>query len=321
MTFLLGFMAMFYIGCGEQQQFISRSATQNFVQDLNPEFLDILWMVDDRSPMHRIAPTLIEEAKQFFTRLDGAAHHYRMAFVNHDMELSNGDLKPKNNPVILTKDFGTVEQRVTIFGNIINQVLINLSTGAVNQGFESVRTALTQNFVPRSGVPLVIVFISDGDDASTNIPQNMDAVDYYSDTFLSLKDNNADLLRVYSINYIAEKTPANRCATQFNADIDKPGFENRYSRLALDLNGETGNLCGNFADQINLAGLRLNELKSRFQLDKAANEDSIKIIVSLNGQTIEGLVWAYDSGTREIVFSFPPPEGANISVNFLPASQ
>lgn len=312
-------------GC-QSDNVVATGNTQFFVQNLNPQYLDVLWVIDDRSPMFRVRDRLVSEAQRFFARLDAAAVTYRMGFISADMAFSRGRLKPDASPAILTKDSGlTVADRSAYFGSILSQI-INLHTGAEDRGFEATLAALTQSFGVRTGVPLVVVFISDADDHSVT-PAGQPAVDYYESALLALKGGTREQLRVYSINYKAlaagaSPTDATRCATLFNADIDKAGFEDRYFELArrfaadqTNRNNATADLCGSFADQINLNGLRLRELPKRFLLGSRPNLATLTVSVIVNSAEISA-PYTYDSATNEIVFTTAPPEGATIRVSY-----
>ena len=174
----------FLMGC-QSDAIVSTGNTQFFVQNLSPQYLDVLWVIDDRSPMNRVRERLVAESQHFFTRLDAAAVTYRMAFISADMAFSKGRLKPDSSPVILTKESGLdVQARANYFGSILSQI-INLHTGSEDRGFEAALTALSQSFVPRTGAPLVLVFISDADDHSS-APSGQSVVSYYERAFLSL---------------------------------------------------------------------------------------------------------------------------------------
>lgn len=321
-------ISIWFVGCSDKVQFVAQSSTQHFVQDFIPEYVDIVWVLNNQSPMSRIRESLVSEGSRFFQRLDGIAHQYQMAFLTADMLVAQGRFQPLGDPLLLTKSFGTVESRTNIFANnIINNLLINVRTGGQDKGFESLITGLTQNtsvLTLRENVPLVVVMVSDSDDRSV-APSGEDPVDHYVSQLLSLKGNNPDLLRVYAINY-TNKTDL--CASgNISADILDDGtngrpdtFEDRYFRFANALGGQTANLCGSFADDINLDGLRLEKLKTRFTLDQVPDERTLRVSVLMDGTSIETPPYRYESSTNEIIFEVAPIEGSTISVTYLPAS-
>jgi len=309
--------------CGDKTQLLQSNSSLSFTQDYNPALLDILWVMDDRSQFYS-APGrnhIIEEAKNFFVRLDSSTSSYQMGFITADMLIARGRLQPVSNPIILKKNTGTLEQRVSLFSSLLTQVAFNGRTGGVNKAFEAANTALTSSFQPRPNVPLVLVFLSDSDDHSS-VPVAQSAVNYYANRFLTLKGNNPDLLRVYSINYERLRSgqvidSATRCVTLYNADIDNASFEDRFFQLANVLKGEKSGICGEFSRNISLEGLRVKELPKRFKIEASIRENSLQVSVSINGQEVSGLDWTFDSATNEIVFSKAPPEGSRIDITYL----
>lgn len=320
---LLGLVLLGLSACADKAQIFQQNSSISFTQDYNPPLLDILWVLDDRSQFYN-APgraNIIREAESFFKRLDGSTTSYQMGFITADMLSAQGRLQPVSSPVILKKNMGTLDQRVALFSSLLTQVAFNGRTGGVNKAFQATTLALSQSFQTRANVPLVIVFISDSDDHST-VPNQETAVSYYSRTLLAFKNNNRDLLKVYSINYEGLASgqtinTSNRCVTLYNADIDQSGFQDRFFQLALNLGGDTGGICGSFSQKISLNGLKLRQLPSRFKLDVEVQESSLRVVVTLNGSEISGINWTYDTTTNEIVFSEAPPEGSQIDVTYV----
>jgi len=317
-------VAVLFVSCASRDQFTQLATTQYFVQNYNPQYIDVLWMVDNRSPMYRVRDHLISEASNFFTRLDAIpTGDYQMGFVSADMVVNPGQLEPIGDPIILTKGLGTLTQRTETFAAILSQQ-VNLQVGATDQGFDSVWTVMNESFQPRAGVPLVLVYISDSDDHSP-VPTGQDAVQVYANYYLSLKNNDPSLLKVYSINYEPlngqTATDSNRCATFDDADIDMPGFQNRYFRLAQYFNGSTADLCGSFSSQIDLTGLQMKQLPSSFTLQQTPEPTSILITVFFagTGETVN-TSWTYNASSNQIVFASAPPEGSTIEVTFIPGS-
>ena len=302
-------------GCNSDEPFVSQASSESFTQSYNPEYVDILFMLNDRSPMHDIQVHLVEQGVAFFKRLDAIPSQYRMAFTNH----GSGRLLPAGSPYILEKKtgVGTADERANIFKQQI-ALPLNLHTSANDQGFLSALSALNE-FKPLSNVPLVVVFLSDSDDHSSLPAGETDAVDYYKRAYLSVKGNKAELLRVYSINLENPRNSTNRC-TSNSVDIDNPGFQDRYFSLARILGGvgnaATANLCGDFAPLIDLTGLRQQTLPTRFKLKGAPIAESLVVSVfSASGEQIT-IAYSFDTATNEIVFATTPPEASRISVTY-----
>ncbi|MFM8314603.1 MAG: hypothetical protein ACKOA8_09990, partial [Deltaproteobacteria bacterium] len=153
---LLGLVLLGLSACSDKTQLLQQNSSVSFNQDFNPPLLDILWVLDDRSQFYS-APgraNIIEEAKKFFTRLDGSTTSYQMGFITADMLNAQGRLQPVANPVILRKSVGTLEQRVNLFSSLLTQVAFNGKTGGLNKAFEATQIALNSSFRPRANVPL-----------------------------------------------------------------------------------------------------------------------------------------------------------------------
>jgi hypothetical protein len=320
---------MFSASCGDKTQLSQQQDSGLYPQEFAPKYLDVLWVIDNRSPLYDIRAQLTNSAKEFFKRLgnnsEGLA--YRMAFTSSDMNYNNGALIPSN--YILTGNAGNLESRASLFASILTNQIINLRTGAEAHAFEAAKTTLSSYFKSERNIPLAIVFISDSDDKS-EVPSGTTAsvVDYYADHFKSLKDS-ADLVRVYSINYVAlasgESTSdeavatAKRCATRYNADIDKAGFQDRFFALATKMGGKTANICETtWQDDISLDGLQLKQLETHFKLDKKAKPGTITVRITKNGQDVAVPNWTFDEAANEIIFDEPPVGGGVIQVTFVP---
>lgn len=292
------------------------------MQEFNPEYLDVLWVIDDRSTLYPVRDHLISEAQKFFVRLEGMRQSYRMAFITSDMLIAKGRLKPTNNPIIVERNIGDTKSYSSLFAYSLSSVIINLGTGAEPKAFEATDIALKNYFKPRTGVPLVIVFISDSEDRSALPSGVTSAVDHYSSLLLGLKEGDTRLIKPYAINYTET---GNRCTgSQYHADIDQKNpdgssaYEGRFFKLAKKLGGETADICESFSNMISLDGLRLKTIPNRFKLEKRAKPGSITIAIrTFDGSSVSAK-FHYDESTNEIVFDETPPEGSTIQVSYLP---
>jgi hypothetical protein len=322
LTFILSGLIVLLVSC-QSDSFKSQALTDNFTQDFNPQYVDVLWVTDDRSPMRDIADRLTAEATALFSRIDGASHDYRMAITTMDRVYNQGQLKPKSSPTILVKNVGTLEQRNQLFRATFS-IDLNLRTDFAARAFETAELTLQKNFIPRAGAPLVLIFLSDGDDTSV-VPAGKTAIDHYKSVFLGLKENRSELVRIYSINYRALEpgeamSKENRCATYGNADIDKTNgsFQDRFFKLAEALGGVKSDICQPFSQKIDLSGLKLKELTRRFPLKNRPDPSSLEVSVFFaGGAVVEGLKWSYDAATNELVFETAPPEGTTIQATYL----
>lgn len=119
---------------------------------------------------------LVSEASNFFVRLDSIPSNYQMGITTMDTLRNRGALRPAGT--ILTKKTGSLAERLNVFETLLSQI-INLQTGAENTGMAATLLSLNNHFKPRAGVPLVLVFISDGDDFSNfSSVTSQDSVDF-----------------------------------------------------------------------------------------------------------------------------------------------
>ncbi|MBI1862128.1 MAG: hypothetical protein HYR96_14535 [Deltaproteobacteria bacterium] len=296
------------IGCTDKVTVSTVPVSDFFTQDFNPPYFDVLWVVDDRSPMARASSHLVSEATAFFQRLDASTARYRMEFISTDMQYAKGALKIASP---LTKGIGDLTLRTGLFASTF-QNIINLKTGGLSQGIEAADVALTNYFQPQAGVPMILVFFSDSYDVS-NIPSSASSItSYYTGELLKIMNNKTELLRVYSINY---NSTSDNCATEYHTDIqnDPTHTNNPYFLLAQGLSGSTGGLCGGFASSIDLSGIRLKTLPNRFKLGGVPTHP-LQVLITKNGQQLTTPEWYYDASMNEVVFATTPEEGCTIQI-------
>jgi hypothetical protein len=319
-------------GCGNKDSFVPSKTSESFVQDYNPHYVEVMWAIDDRSPMRNYHDELVGEAQNFFTRLDaslGVSGNYKMGITSMDGHYHEGALKPIGSPLLLRRGDGSLAERVSFFGNILFP-LLNLATDAFNKGIEASVKALTDApFTTDSRLPLVLVYLSYSDDQSTT-PDNSEPVEYYAQKLLALKNGNPDLLRVYAANYMpigagVAPTAATRCALANGnqIDVDSANYQDRYFRLAHRLNGSTADLChSGFSDSFDLSGLQLKVLPNVFSLIGYPDVTTLSVtLLDGSGAVIPGYPYTYDAAARQIVFTTTPPEGSTISVTYLPSGK
>ncbi len=316
--------------CGGSETFLASSRSETFVQDYNPDYLEVLWMVDDRSPMRRYQSSLVTEARTLFTRLEASVGPFgqtKVGVTSTDGRPGKiGLMKPIGSPVLITTGVGDLAERVRVFGNILFP-LLNLETDAVNSGIAaSLRALSSAPFSTDARVPLVLVYLSYGDDDSQVPAGTADPVEYFAQSLLALKNGNRDLLRVYAANYLplppgTPPTIATRCAKDTDNEIDltPATYEDRYFRLARRLGGTTADLCqAGFASGLDLAGVKLKTLPDFVTLQGRPRPETIDVSFSSFGKQVSGPQWQYSEATRTITFSEVPPEGLSIVVTYLP---
>jgi hypothetical protein len=184
----------------------------------------------------------------------------------------------------------------------------------VEQGLEAARRAITSPLVdqtddPRTPIPddgnggflrdsaaLALVFVGDEDDNSP------DSVETYIRAFQSAKGiNQPQRVTVYAIGP-GEST----CATS-------GGVGTRYQEVAQRTGGEVLSACaGDYAPLLRNVANRAFSPQDRFPL--AQDPEGGSLTVTVDGAPASG--WTYDSAGNAVVFSSPPPAGAEIQLNY-----
>jgi hypothetical protein len=319
-------------GCGDADNFSASSRTETFVQDYNPDYLEVLWMVDDRSPMRRYQSRLVSEAQTLFSRLDASVGQYGQTKVGvtstDGRDGKIGLMKPIGSPTLITTGMGSFSERVALFGNVLFP-LINLLTDANNHGIAaSIQALRTSPFSSDPRVPLVLVYLSYGDDKSPVPAGTADPIEYFAQSLLSLKNGKQDLVRVYAANYLplpagVLPSEATRCAkdTDNEIDISPATYQDRYFRLAQRLGGKTADLCApGFAAGLDLNGVKLKTLPSSYALQGNPKPDTLQVSFTYQGKVVSGPDFTYDAATRTLNFDETPAEGLTIVVTYLPRS-
>src|SRR5262245_44637058 len=100
-VFKLSFLALlaglvFFAGCGDKPPVTQQQRSFAVAQDYAPRYLDILWVIDARSPLWNNKTDLVNRATEFFQRLaqNSSNLSYRMAFITPDMQYAKGKLQP-----------------------------------------------------------------------------------------------------------------------------------------------------------------------------------------------------------------------------------
>lgn len=185
-----------------------------------------------------------------------------------------------------------------------------------HEGLEAMYLALTAPNItgPNAGflrpnVPLLVVFVVDEEDESAN------SVAFYANFLAGLKDpSRPDLI---SVAAIVGPTPAG-C----NGPNGPATAGQRYLELAMMLDGNAYDVCGNLAPAMSELPLFALDYARRYPLSQWPVPDSIQITadgVEVPRMTVNGqLNWLWDSLGNTIVFQpvATPPAGSNIEVTY-----
>ena len=176
-----------------------------------------------------------------------------------------------------------------------------------------------------------VVIVSDEDDFSSTSSgygganysdPNLYEVDYFN-TYLENLTNSSGATRRFNVNAMAILDE--ECRDDLNNSFTGRKIGVRYQELAEMTDGRMGDLCGNFADDLELISENIAQLSTQFYLSRTP--DPATIVVKLDGllvpqkdanpgPTVGG--WEYIAEANSIRFSgdYIPEQGAIIDVKF-----
>lgn len=223
-----------------------------------------------------------------------------------------------------------------LVSNFINNATQGINGYGDERSLQSFRTALESplnaGFVRPDGF-LAVIILTDEDDFSRDSTTatesyessaNLHPISSYV-SFLDDLTSSTASQRNYSVNTISVNSQA--CLDSIFNGWQKIGV--RVGQLADATGGVKGNLCGDFAQELDLISQSIVALSTQFYLgNKKPIPSTIQVWVngtwvpeaSQNPQTNGG--WTYVSETNSLVFTgiYVPPQGAQISVSFDPES-
>lgn len=339
--------AVVAMGCGKASNSFSTLPTgQSFKQvaSFNNQ-LDILWVVDNSGSMQPYQDNLTANFNSFISSFVGKGYDFKIAVTGTDAFRGDSTLSGYNsNNANLARFRDGYFSNSGIFvilpttPNINNVFLTNARLGVNGTGderaFSSFRTSLNSNLNAgflRPNSFLAIIILSDEDDFSGNgrcvncgsyqsyTASTLDSVQSYVN-FLDQKTNSSGATRRYNVSNIS--VIDNQCLSQNQGSGSIMGT--RYMQLTQATGGVSGSICSaSYATTLNQIQNQISELSTQFFLTQTPIVSTIVVIV--NGVRIANDVvngWTYDASANSIVFhgTSIPPQGADISIDFIPAS-
>ncbi len=314
-------LLMMLSACADNFKFTSSVfRSEGFVQLSSTEQYDFLWVLDNSVSMQDKRDYVRDNLTTFLNTLNSRkAIDYRMAMVTTDYFSHVGNLvKSASNLEVVSSQSA---DPIADFSSIINNVQ-NSITSFWEQGLESAYVALANhgNRFLRTGVPLIVIFLTDEDDFScaNNCvgvePENnpnwiAHPVDRYVTNFTSIKSNEGVDVMMFPI----VGTGSSACAVASQGT--------RYMQVQAGMGtGAVGSIC--LADlpttYANIARF-IADRGVRFPL--AAQASGTGITVYVNGAEVPySLVdgYYYDSPTNSIIFTGNaiPHNGDSIEVRY-----
>lgn len=316
--------------------------------------IDVLWVVDNSGSMASSQQHLADNFPTFINRFTTKGFDFQMGVTTTDSYLAESLFTPYYNQSPRPSYYNGLPQANIAFlknGNasgpsgfeIITPSTPNMAavfTKNAMQGIngrgderslDSMRSALSSahnaGFV-RPGGFLSVIILTDEDDFSnptttayeTYVPSLNPISDYVS--FLDSVTLSSGPARRYSVNSLS--VPDQTCLNQIYNGAQKIGT--RVMAMADATGGVKGNICGDFAAQLDQISKAIVELSTQFFLSQKPVISTIRVFV--NNQEVPKIEsnpsggWYYNASANSIVFqgTAVPPQGASIKVSFDPES-
>lgn len=315
--------------------------------------IDVLWVVDNSGSMASSQQHLADNFPSFISRFVAKGFDFQVGVVASDAYLAESMWTPYYNQNPKPSYYNGLPQANIAFlknGNVsagpsgfeivtpstpnINAVFTKNAMQGVNgrgdeRSLDSMRSALSSSHnsaLVRPGGFLAVILLTDEDDFSnpsttayeTYVSQLTPISDYVS--FLDSVTMSSGPARRYSVNTLA--VPDQTCLNQIYNGAQKIGT--RVNALADATGGVKGNICGDFATQLDQLAKAIVELSTQFFLSQKPVVSTIRVFV--NGAEVPKVEnnppggWAYNATANSIVFqgTAVPPQGASIKVSFDP---
>lgn len=320
---LIGTVAVLgLVGCAANDAFYAASSRSDvFVQEYDDTRFDFLWVLDNSGSMAPRREFVKDNMQGFLNILNSRkAVDFQMAVTTTDMFTHAGALVEGPGGLKVVKS-ATSADPVADFASIVDAVS-DSATSFWEQGLESAyqSVSLYSNQFSRSGVPLIIIFVTDEDDYScqdhcwgSQPETNPDDVEYatsrYIDYFKGFKASQNSTTYVFPIVGLDTSS----CVVS--------SLGSRYEEVQVGVGGlsRSGSICNaELRDSYESIAQIISDRGMVFPLSAAASGNGI--VVSVDGVLIPFSPenYVYDSEENAIVFTgVIPRSGAIIEVSYL----
>lgn len=316
------------------------SSSAQFQQELTyePRKIDVLFVVDNSGSMNTSQLSLATNFPSFINYFKSKGFDFKIAVTTTDSyygdqfltsgcslcNINQTKFRSGTNPKIYTIDSSTPGLE-SVFAQNIN---VGISGSGDERAFSSFKAALSSSLNTDFHRPLAflsVIIVSDEEDFSHNdinfnqsyTQPTLHSIGSYKTFLESFSGGQSSTdFHVSTISILDETCRASLGAGR------KIGL--RYMQLADLTGGSKNSICNTFDTILNNISTQIvNQIKAQFFLTRNPILTSIRVIIEgvLTPQdAING--WTYDSATNSISIhgSFIPNAGANITINFDPAS-
>jgi hypothetical protein len=261
------------------------------------EDVDVLFVIDDSCSMAGEQRAIARNFRSFIQQADLRRVDFRIGVTTTTVLGTAGALEgPPLTPTTVALEQAFARQTgVGIRGSGI-ELGLEAALGAVRRAEQGL-SPNRQLF--RTGSQKVFVIVSDEDDQSQ----------------LSPLAYAAELERRFSsLTAAVISGGATGCRSSTGSAVPAP----RYQRFIGQLNGITTSICADWGQTLSTIGQAAFGLKTRFRLSRRADPTQ-PVGVWIDGQAVPASRHRLDGAGAAVIIEPPPPEGAQIEVEFTPA--
>ena len=307
--------------CKDSALFYTNSLrSQSFTQANTDSRYDFLWVVDNSGSMKPRRDFVRDNLNKFLNTLSSRkAIDYQMAVVTTDFFTDSGSLVKSASGLEVVKSAVSANP-LADFAEVIDSVK-DSNTSFWEQGLENSYQAIVKHgskFM-RSGVPLIVVYLTDEQDYSckercwgVQPENNPDWVAFegtrYIDFFKTVKASEGTEVVLFPIVGLDQE----KCVVSSVGE--------RYQQVAeqVGLYGKSGSICDSeLEESYNNIAQVIADRGNVFKLDIPASGKNIRVFV--DGQLVPGdpANYVFDSAQNSIVFKgVLPKAGSDIEVTF-----
>lgn len=277
---------------------VNQNTTDVYSQSRNDK-VDVLFVVDDSCSMGDDQVALATNFSNFIQQASLRSVDFQIGVTTTTTFPSAGTLR---GPVLKAST-------PSLEANFAVQVNVGTSGSGIEQGLEAMAGALSladQGVSPnaqlfRADATLVVVIVSDEDDSSPAL-----------ETFYFGEIHNRYSGRGYLTAAVTGE--ASGC---FDAQGGSAASAPRYLSFLSLTGGISESICSDWATTLASIGNAVFGLRNVFVLSSAADQ-TVPIIVTVNGVPAPAGSWTYDPTRKAVVFGTAPSDGATITIEYRP---
>jgi hypothetical protein len=261
----------------------------SFTQINSVNGVDIIWVIDTSGSMNTYNTQLYAGIDAMLNALPPTG--WRLAMVAADGNRSEHEAQFPLLPGDTVQDAQNMHQ--------------NMLTGHLEQGFDAIYRFMMFNTYAQSWLrpdaALLVVFVSDEEDQSTNFHQVQDFVNWYG----SLRNGSA---------YVSSVVNFSNATTMCSWNVSPLHVGDRYMDATNQFSGQIVDICDpDWSAGVVDAAVQIAPYDSIELTHTPSVEDSIRVF--FDGQL--NWDWTYDSGTNTIYFTTEPDAGVLVEVGYL----